>query len=337
MKVLLTGGAGYIGSHTAVELIAAGHEVVIVDSLINSKISVIDRINEVSGAAVTFIQQDVSDTAALSAIIEMHAVTAVIHFAGLKAVGESVTDPLRYYHHNLTTSLSLFQAMQQHHVKTLVFSSSATVYGDPERIPIDEHCNADLAANPYGQTKVLIEKILGDICVADPSMNVARLRYFNPAGAHPSARMGEAPSGVPNNLVPFLTQVAIGSRPELVVYGNDYPTSDGTCIRDYIHVQDLARGHVAALNKLVRNSGLVTYNIGTGQGYSVLEMIHAFEKATGQALPHRMGPRRAGDIPVSYTDPALAERELGWKAVYGIDDICRDAWRWQQQNPEGYP
>lgn len=337
MKVLLTGGAGYIGSHTAVELIAAGYEVVIVDNLINSKLSVIDRINEVSSAAVTFIQQDVSDTAALSAIMDMHAVTAVIHFAGLKAVGESVTDPLRYYHHNLTTSLSLFQAMQQHHIKTLVFSSSATVYGDPERIPIDEHCKADLAANPYGQTKVLIEKILGDICVADPSMNVARLRYFNPAGAHPSARMGEAPSGVPNNLVPFLTQVAIGSRPELVVYGNDYPTSDGTCIRDYIHVQDLARGHVAALNKLVRNSGLVTYNIGTGQGYSVLEMIRAFEKATGQPLPHRMGPRRAGDIPVSYTDPALAERELGWKAVHGIDDICRDAWRWQQQNPEGYP
>jgi len=336
VKILLAGGAGYIGSHTAVELIAENHEVVIVDNFSNSKEIVIDRISEVSGRAGTLYKADIRDTAALSDICGKENIDAVIHFAGLKAVDESVADPLTYYDTNLSSSISLCQVMIEHGIRHLVFSSSATVYGEPERIPLDENCRAVYATNPYGRTKIFIEQILRDVHAANPHMNMALLRYFNPAGAHPSARMGEDPTGVPSNLVPFLTQVAIGKHPELVIHGNDYDTRDGTCIRDYIHVQDLARGHVAAVNKLSSDCGLLTYNLGTGRGQSVSEVVSAFERSTNQYLNKRIGPRREGDVPVSYTDPGLAERELNWKATMGIEDICRDAWHWQQENPNGY-
>jgi len=337
MKVLLTGGAGYIGSHTAVEMIAAGHEVVIIDSLVNSKASVIGRIEEIAGSTVSFHEFDIADARRLAAVCSAEDVEAVVHFAGLKAVGESVSNPLRYYQANLTTSMSLAGVMQALAIRHLVFSSSATVYGEPERIPLDENCRATEAANPYGRTKIMIEQMLRDIQAASPALNIALLRYFNPAGAHPSGRIGEDPTGIPNNLVPFVTQVALGLRDELVIHGDDYPTPDGTCIRDYIHVQDLARGHVAALNKLTGNCGLVTYNLGTGRGHSVKEVVSAFERATNQHLKQRVGPRREGDVPVSYTDPTLAKTELGWSATHSMDDICQDAWRWQDQNPTGYP
>ena len=337
MKVLLTGGAGYIGSHTAIELLTAGYEVVIVDNLRNSKASVVDRISEISGQSPAFYERDVADYAAIDTVLKQEQPDAVIHFAGLKAVGESVADPLLYYQLNLTTSISLCRAMADNNVTSLVFSSSATVYGEPERIPLDENCNATRAVNPYGRTKVIIEQMLRDLCDANPELNVVLLRYFNPAGAHPSARLGEDPKGVPNNLVPFLTQVAAGMRNELVINGDDYPTEDGTCIRDYIHVQDLARGHVAAIRKLQSNCRLVTYNLGTGTGHSVKEVVAAFELATNQHLPRTIGPRREGDVPAYYTDPSLAERELGWKTELTIEDICRDAWQWQAENPTGYP
>lgn len=337
MKILLTGGAGYIGSHTAVELLADNHEVVIVDNLRNSKASVIDRIHEISGKKVTFYEIDVEDTARLSAICKDESIEAAMHFAGLKAVGESVEDPLLYYRLNLTTSLSLCQALIDNNIRILVFSSSATVYGDPERIPLDEQCRVTTAANPYGQTKIIIEQMLRDLSAATPDMNIALLRYFNPAGAHPSARMGEDPRGIPNNLVPFLTQVAVGMREQLMINGDDYDTPDGSCIRDFIHVQDLAKGHVAALKKLSTNPGLVTYNLGTGRGHSVKEVVSAFERSTNQHLNKRVGPRRPGDVPSTYTDPTLAETELNWRAELTIEDICRDAWHWQEQNPEGYP
>jgi UDP-glucose 4-epimerase len=337
MKILLTGGTGYIGSHTAIELLASGYEVVLVDNLRNSKASVVDRISEISGQSPTFYELDVADYSALDAVFKKEKPDAVIHFAGLKAVGESVADPMLYYQQNLITSISLCQAMTENRINNLVFSSSATVYGEPERIPLDENCLATHAANPYGRTKIMIEQMLRDLCAAKPAFNVALLRYFNPAGAHPSARLGEDPTGIPNNLVPFLTQVALGLRDELIINGDDYPTEDGTCIRDYIHVQDLARGHVAALRKLQKNCGLVTYNLGTGKGHSVKEVVAAFEQATKQHLPWAIGPRRAGDVPTSYTDPSLAERELGWKAELTIEDICRDAWQWQEDNPTGYP
>jgi len=337
MKILLTGGAGYIGSHTAVELLASGFEVVIVDNLRNSKASVIDRISEISGESPAFYEVDVADYAALGAVFKQEQPDAVIHFAGLKAVGESVADPLLYYQLNLMTTISLCRTMADNNVMSLVFSSSATVYGEPERIPLDENCTATNATNPYGRTKIMIEQMLHDLCDAKPAFNVALLRYFNPAGAHPSARIGEDPTGVPNNLVPFLTQVVAGMRDQLVINGNDYPTEDGTCIRDYIHVQDLARGHVAAIRKLQTHCGLVTYNLGTGTGHSVNEVVAAFEAATHQPLIRTIGPRREGDVATSYTDPSLAERELGWKAELTIDDICRDAWRWQTENPLGYP
>ena len=337
MKILLTGGTGYIGSHTAVELLAEDHNVVIIDNLRNSKASVVDRIQEVSGKSVSFYETDLEDTVAVSSICANENIEAAIHFAGLKAVGESVADPLLYYELNLTTSISLCKALQENSINMLVFSSSATVYGDPERIPLDEACRATEAANPYGRTKIFIEQILRDLQSANPSMNIALLRYFNPAGAHPSAKMGEDPRGVPNNLVPFLTQVAIGMRDQLVINGDDYETPDGTCIRDYIHVQDLAKGHVAALEKLRTGAGLVTYNLGTGRGNSVKEVVDAFERSTNQDLNKRIGPRRPGDVPSTYTDPSLAERELNWRAELTIEDICRDAWHWQQENPEGYP
>ncbi len=337
MKILLTGGTGYIGSHTAIELMLSGYEVVLVDNLRNSKASVIDRIQEVSGKRPSFYELDVADYTALNTVFKQERPDAVIHFAGLKAVGESVADPLLYYQLNLNTSINLCRVMNDNNVTGLVFSSSATVYGEPERIPLDEDCDATRAANPYGRTKIMVEQILRDLCNAKPAFNVALLRYFNPAGAHPSARLGEDPTGVPNNLVPFLTQVAVGMRNELVVNGDDYPTEDGTCIRDYIHVQDLARGHVAAIRKLEKNCGLVTYNLGTGKGHSVKEVVAAFERATNQHLPKTIGPRREGDVPTTYTDPSLAERELEWKAELTIEDICRDAWQWQDANPTGYP
>ena len=337
MKVLLTGGAGYIGSHTAIELLTSGYEVVIVDNLRNSKASVVDRISEISGLSPAFYELDVADYAAMDIVLKQEQPDAVIHFAGLKAVGESVADPLLYYQLNLLTSISLCRAMADNNVTSLVFSSSATVYGEPEQIALDENCNATRAVNPYGRTKVIIEQMLRDLCDANPELNVVRLRYFNPAGAHPSARLGEDPQGVPNNLVPFLTQVAAGLRNELVINGDDYPTEDGTCIRDYIHVQDLARGHVAAIRKLQSNCRLVTYNLGTGIGHSVKEVVAAFELATNQHLPRTIGPRREGDVPAYYTDPSLAERELGWKTELTIEDICRDAWQWQAENPTGYP
>ena len=337
MKVLLTGGAGYIGSHTAIELLTSGYEVVIVDNLRNSKASVVDRISEISGLSPAFYELDVADYAAMDTVLKQEQPDAVIHFAGLKAVGESVADPLLYYQLNLLTSISLCRAMADNNVTSLVLSSSATVYGEPEQIALDENCNATRAVNPYGRTKVIIEQMLRDLCDANPELNVVRLRYFNPAGAHPSARLGEDPKGVPNNLVPFLTQVAAGLRNELVINGDDYPTEDGTCIRDYIHVQDLARGHVAAIRKLQSNCRLVTYNLGTGIGHSVKEVVAAFELATNQHLPRTIGPRREGDVPAYYTDPSLAERELGWKTELTIEDICRDAWQWQAENPTGYP
>ncbi|MGV0036361.1 MAG: UDP-glucose 4-epimerase GalE [Candidatus Azotimanducaceae bacterium WSBS_2022_MAG_OTU7] len=337
MKILLTGGTGYIGSHTAIELLASGYEVVLVDNLRNSKASVVDRISEISGQSPSFYELDVADYSAVNTVFQQERPDAVIHFAGLKAVGESVADPMLYYQLNLITSISLCRAMTDNSINNLVFSSSATVYGIPERIPLDENCAATQAVNPYGRTKVIVEQILRDLCAAKPVLNVALLRYFNPAGAHPSARLGEDPTGIPTNLVPFMAQVAVGLRDELVINGDDYPTEDGTCVRDYIHVQDLARGHVAAIRKLEKGCGLVTYNLGTGKGYSVKEVVAAFERATNQHLPRTMGPPREGDVPTTYTDPSLAERELEWKAELTIEDICRDAWQWQDANPTGYP
>ena len=336
MRTLLTGGAGYIGSHTAVELIAAGHEVVIIDNLANSRPGVIDRIKEVSGRPVTFHEADVANRPLIESICMEEKIDAVIHFAGLKAVGESVENPLLYYETNLMTAISLCKAMTAANVNLLVFSSSCTVYGEPEYVPLNENCRATEAANPYGRTKVFIERILRDLYASRPAFNIALLRYFNPAGAHPGARMGEDPAGIPNNLLPALTQVAIGMRDELLIHGDDYPTPDGTCIRDYIHIQDLARGHVAALNRLTDNCGLVTYNLGTGRGYSVKEVVAVFEQATGRPLKKRTGPRRPGDVPRTYCDPALARKELNWRTEFTIEDICRHAWRWQQENPAGY-
>lgn len=336
MKVLLTGGAGYIGSHTAVELLNAGYEVVVVDNLSNSSVKAIHRVQRLTNRTIQFYQRDILDQPSLNDIFERENIDSVIHFAGLKAVGESVADPLNYYHVNLVGAIVLCQVMRKHDVKDLVFSSSATVYGEPETVPITEQSRVIDAANPYGRTKLMIEKILEDLCHADRRFNVARLRYFNPAGAHSSGEIGEDPSGIPNNLLPYVTQVAVGKRKELTVNGNDYPTPDGTCIRDYIHVVDLARGHLAALNRLKQNPGLVTYNLGTGKGYSVLDIIGAFEQANDLKLPYVVGPRRAGDIPTSYTDPAQAKAELQWTAEKTIVDICRDAWHWQQKNPEGY-
>ena len=336
MKVLLTGGAGYIGSHTALELINAGHKAVIADNFCNSSPVVIERLEELSNSSIPTYELDVRETTSLRQVCIKEEIEAVVHFAGLKAVGESVSQPLEYYETNLTSTMSLCKVMLDLGIRHLVFSSSATVYGEPERIPIDEDCRVNEASNPYGRTKQMIEQILTDLQAANQGMNIALLRYFNPAGAHPSSRIGEDPSGIPNNLVPVLTQVAIGKLEELVINGDDYDTRDGTCVRDYIHVQDLAKGHVAALDKLSSECGLVTYNLGTGSGSSVKEIVSAFERATNQHLNKRTGPRRAGDVPVSYTNPTLAERELGWHAELSIDDICRDAWLWQQENPQGY-
>ena len=337
MKILLTGGAGYIGSHTAVELILAGHQVTIVDNLANSSAMSVARVEALTQSKVALHKIDLLEVKALDQLFANQPFDAVVHFAGLKAVGESVREPLNYYQTNINTTLNLVDCMLRHDVHRLVFSSSATVYGEPEKIPVDESSPIIDATNPYSRSKLFIEKILEDVCIANPKFNVARLRYFNPGGAHASGEIGEDPHGTPNNLLPFVTQVAVGKLQQLVVFGQDYATPDGTCVRDYIHVLDLARGHLAAINKLAENPGLVTYNLGSGVGHSVLDVIHAFETANHLTLPYTVGPRREGDIAEYYADPTKALQELGWRAEKSLEDICRDAWRWQQKNPDGYP
>jgi UDP-glucose 4-epimerase len=337
-RVLLTGAAGYIGSHTAVALLEAGYSVVIVDDLVNSTEESVRRVRQLVPDAVgttTFHRVDLRDGAALDAVLRADPVEAVIHFAGLKAVGESVEQPLRYYDNNLIGTLRLLEVLTAHGVRNLVFSSSATVYGRAQQVPIDEKAPLE-AVNPYAHTKLMIEQILWDLAHSDPSWHVSVLRYFNPVGAHPSGRIGEDPLTHPNNLMPFVMQVAVGRRPEVVVFGDDYPTNDGTCIRDYIHVMDLAEGHLAALRHLAETPGWHACNLGTGQGQSVLDVIRAASRAVGFEIPYRIGPRRAGDAAVSYADPSLAHEKLGWKAARSLDEMCVDAWRWQSTNPEGY-
>ena len=334
MKVLVTGGAGYIGSHTSVELLAAGHEVTVVDNLCNSSPMALERVRAISGKALRFEQQDLRDAAALDRIFGSDTFDAVVHFAGLKAVGESVAEPLLYYENNITSTLRLLESMGRADVRRLVFSSSATVYGDPASVPIREDFPLS-ASNPYGQTKLFIEQILQDVQRSDGRWDITLLRYFNPVGAHPSGLIGEDPAGIPNNLMPYVSQVAVGRLERLNVWGNDYPTPDGTGVRDYIHVVDLARGHLAAL-QAESGPGVRSYNLGTGRGYSVLEMIAAFERASARPVPYRIGARRPGDVASCYADASLAQRELGWSAALGVDAMCSDAWRWQSGNPEGY-
>ena len=336
MKVLLTGGAGYIGSHTALELAKNNFEVYIIDNLTNSSIEAIFRVEKLTGKKLTFFELDLLEREALNDIFDQNQFDAVIHFAGLKAAAESVAQPLAYYRNNIGGTLNLCAAMGRFGVKNLVFSSSATVYGNPEQLPISEDAPITDAASPYGRTKLMIEKLLSDICAADSTLNVVLLRYFNPGGAHESGDIGEDPNGIPNNLLPYITQCAVGSRKALTVFGDDYPTPDGTCIRDYIHVVDLALGHLAAISKLQQNPGLVTYNLGTGRGSSVLEVIQAFERTNERKVPYVIGLRRPGDVAECYTDPTKAKIELAWQAQRTLEDICRDAWRWQKKNPEGY-
>lgn len=335
MKILVTGGAGYIGSHTCVELIDAGHEVIIVDNLCNSSEESVRRIGEITGNEIMFYKTDISDRQAMTRIFEENKIDAVIHFAGLKAVGESCEKPLEYFINNLSGTLVMLDIMKDYNVKNIVFSSSATVYGSPKTVPIKEDFPLSVT-NPYGRTKLMLEEILQDIYKADNQWNVILLRYFNPIGAHKSGRIGEDPRGIPNNLLPYITKVAIGELPMLNVFGNDYPTADGTCIRDYIHVVDLADGHVKAIESIKKNSGVRIYNLGTGNGYSVLEVIKNFEKASGKKVPYRITGRRAGDVAVCYADASLAGKELGWEAKYGIQEMCRDSWNWQVNNPNGY-
>lgn len=336
MKVLVTGGAGYIGSHTCVELLAAGHQVVVVDNLTNSSPKAIARVEQITGKHVTFYQCDIADQEYLDQIFNTEKVDAVIHFAGLKAVGESVQKPLEYYSNNISGTLVLVEVMRKYNVKNMIFSSSATVYGSPAEIPITENCPKGICTNPYGWTKWMLEQILSDIYHADTKWNVILLRYFNPIGAHESGLIGEDPKGIPNNLLPYVARVAIGRLPEVGVFGNDYDTPDGTGVRDYIHVVDLARGHVQALKKIEENAGLKIYNLGTGNGYSVLDVIHAFEKACGHAIPYSIKGRRAGDIATCYSKCDLAASELNWKAEYNLDDMCSSSWKWQSMNPDGY-
>ncbi len=333
--ILVTGGAGYIGSHTNVELLEAGYQVIVLDNLSNSQYTAIERVEEITGKQIEFIQADLRDKEATAAVFDRHGIDAVIHFAGLKAVGESVHIPIPYYQNNIGGTLNLLEAMNDAGVRNLVFSSSATVYGEPASLPITEDFPVS-ATNPYGRSKLIIEEMLADVHVSDPSWNIARLRYFNPVGAHQSGRIGESPNDIPNNLMPYISQVAVGRLEKLSVFGDDYPTHDGTGVRDYIHVVDLARGHIKALEKLAQAPGLVTYNLGTGQGYSVLDMVRAFEKTSGRRIAYKIAPRRKGDIATCYADPGLAARELGWKAEKGIEEMCADTWRWQQQNPNGY-
>jgi len=336
MHVIVTGGAGYIGSHTCLELLNAGFRVTVIDNLCNASRKSLQRVEALSGQTLTFLELDLLELASLRTAFRQYPdVAAVIHFAGLKAVGESVQHPLRYYQNNIISTLNLCQVMQEQDVKTIVFSSSATVYGDPASVPIKETFSLS-CTNPYGRTKLMIEEMLRDLHTADPQWNVALLRYFNPVGAHPSGRIGEDPEGIPNNLMPYISQVAIGKLQKLSVFGNDYPTPDGTGVRDYIHVVDLATGHLRALEKLKEHPGVVTYNLGTGQGYSVLEMISAFESACGRPIPYRITERRPGDIAQCYADPTLARAELGWQTQFGLQEMCRDSWHWQVANPRGY-
>lgn len=335
-KILITGGAGYIGSHTALELLNEGYEVVIYDNLGNSSRESIKRVEELTGKSMSFYEGDVLDAPALTAMFEKEKVDAVIHCAALKAVGESVRKPLEYYHNNITGTLTLMDVMRKVGVKNIVFSSSATVYGSPEVMPITEDCVKGQCTNPYGWTKSMMEQIMTDLQKADPEWNVILLRYFNPVGAHKSGRIGEDPKGIPNNLMPYITQVAVGKLEKLGVFGDDYDTPDGTGVRDYIHVVDLAVGHVKAIDYILTNPGLDVINLGTGVGYSVLDMVKAFSKACGKDLPYEIKPRRAGDIAMCYADPAKALKVLGWKAKRGLDEMCEDSWRWQSQNPDGY-
>ncbi len=336
MAILVTGGAGFIGSHTCVELLEAGYEVVVVDNLYNASRKSMDRIEQITGKKPIFYEADILDREALNKIFEKEQIDSVIHFAGLKAVGESVAKPIEYYYNNIAGTLVLCDVMRNHNVKNIVFSSSATVYGDPAFIPITEECPKGKITNPYGQTKGMLEQVLEDIHVSDPEWNVILLRYFNPIGAHKSGLIGEDPKGIPNNLVPYVAQVAIGKLECLGVFGDDYDTPDGTGVRDYIHVVDLAKGHVAAIRKLEEKKGVLIYNLGTGKGYSVLDVVHAFEKACGKKIPYAVKPRRPGDIATCYADPAKAKAELGWEAENGIEEMCADSWKWQSMNPNGY-
>ena len=336
MNILLAGGAGYIGSHTAVELLTAGHDVVIVDNYCNSCAEAVNRVEEVSGKKVVSYEADVKDKVAMAKIFAENKIDCVIHFAGLKAVGESVQKPIEYYRNNIDTTLTLLECMKEAGVKKFVFSSSATVYGEENDIPYIETMKRGSCSNPYGWTKSMLEQILTDMQKADPEWNVILLRYFNPVGAHESGLIGEDPEGIPNNLTPYITQVAIGKLKEVGVFGNDYDTPDGTGVRDYIHVMDLAEGHVKALKKFEDKPAVYIYNLGTGHGYSVLDVIHAFSKAVGKEIPYVIKPRRAGDIATCYSDATKAKVELGWEAKRTLDDMCRDAWNWQSKNPNGY-
>ena len=336
MAILVTGGAGFIGSHTCVELLNANYEVVVLDNLHNSSAKSLDRVKELTGKDVKFYKGDILDRDILNKVFAENKIDSCIHFAGLKAVGESVQKPWEYYENNVAGTLTLVDVMRKNNCKNIIFSSSATVYGNPAEIPITEKCPKGQCTNPYGWTKSMLEQILSDIQKADNEWNVVLLRYFNPIGAHPSGRMGENPNGIPNNLMPYITQVAIGKLPELGVFGDDYDTPDGTGVRDYIHVVDLAQGHVAALKKIEENAGLKIYNLGTGVGYSVLDIVKNFEEANGIKIPYQIKPRRAGDIATCYSDASLAKEELGWSAKYGIKEMCADSWRWQKNNPNGY-
>lgn len=336
MNILVTGGAGFIGSHTCVELIEAGYKVVVLDNLINSSKEAVRRVEQITGTVIPFYPVDLLDVDGLERVFERESIDAVIHFAGLKAVGESVAKPWEYYNNNIAGTLNLCKVMRDHGVKNIIFSSSATVYGDPAEIPITESCPKGEITNPYGHTKSMLEQMLSDIYKADNEWNVVLLRYFNPIGAHESGLIGEDPSGIPNNLVPYIAKVAVGKLECLGVFGNDYPTPDGTGVRDYIHVVDLAKGHVKALKRIEDKTGLSIYNLGTGQGYSVLQVVKAYEKACGKPINYEIKPRRAGDIATCYADPSKAKKELGWEAMYDIDRMCQDSYRWQSMNPNGY-
>ncbi|VVS91872.1 UDP-glucose 4-epimerase GalE [Desulfoluna spongiiphila] len=336
MHVLITGGAGYIGSHTCLELLESGHQVTVVDNLSNSSEESLRRVEALTGKSLAFVKGDLLDEAVLDSLFASHRFDAVIHFAGLKAVGESVEMPLAYYQNNLTGTLNLLHAMDRAGVKNIIFSSSATVYGEPETVPMDESFPRS-ATNPYGRSKLIVEEMLEDLLVADSSWRVVLLRYFNPVGAHESGRIGEDPNGIPNNLMPYIAQVAVGKLERLSVFGSDYPTHDGTGVRDFIHVVDLAKGHLCALKHTDEAPGLHVYNLGTGQGYSVLDMVGAFEEASGRPVPYVVAPRRPGDIAVCYASPDKAWNEIGWRAEKGVEAMCRDAWKWQSENPDGYP
>ena len=335
--ILVTGGAGYIGSHTVLQLLEQDYSVVVLDNLANSSAESLRRVEAISGKSVTFVQGDIRDTAVLDGIFSEHTIYAVIHFAGLKAVGESVQQPLSYYENNVYGTLTLCKSMQKHNVKNIVFGSSATVYGDPAALPLREDMATGHPTNPYGMSKLMVEHVLADLFVSDSEWNIVLLRYFNPVGAHASGSIGEDPNGIPNNLMPYISQVATGKLEKLSVFGDDYDTHDGTGVRDYIHVEDLANGHLKAIDRIALNMGLDKYNLGTGQGYSVLDMIKAFEKASGKTIPYAIAPRRGGDVAACYADPTKAATELNWHAEKGLEAMCADTWNWQSQNPQGYP